>query len=190
MLVLGAAVFVAGCNSGSSKPTAIINDNNAINGDVQRLQRIEPLPTLNDSADLRIQNYYYTSEADPNKIWYLVTQALNGTPTGYYTIRGPVENVSDQVTNPTQQVCQGGSNGEKNCDAIGLAEPNGIYPGSSQDHIAILTDGAILRWEGPYQTSDQPFKVLQTPTVSINETAAISATNLSKTVGGKIPPRP
>ena len=72
---------------------------------------------------------------------------------------------------------------------IGLAEPNGIYPGQSQDHLAILTDGAILRWDGPYQTSDQPFKVIQTPTLAINENAAITPTDTSKTVGGRVPPR-
>ena len=169
---------------------ALIQDQNAINGDLARVQKKEPLPTLYDSADLRIQNYYYTAEADPNKIWYLVTQGMNGNPTGYYTIRGPVENVSDQVTNPQQLVCNHFPH-NNGCDSgvIGLAEPNGIYPGQSQDHLAILTDGAILRWDGQYQTSDQPFKVIQTPTLAINETAQITATDTTKTKGGLVPPR-
>lgn len=187
LVALAACLMLAAC--GSSTPTVINQNDKAINGDVARLQKAESLPTLRDSADLRIQNYYYTAEADPNKIWYLATEGMNGNPTGYYTIRGPVENASDQVTNPAQQICAGGSSGAKNCDTIGLAEPNGIYPGASQDHIAILTDGAILRWEGQYQTSDQPFKILQTPTLSINETAPISATDTSKSSGGKVPPR-
>lgn len=190
-LVLAALAVVLGLAAcgGKSTPTVISSDIKAINGDVARLQSIEPLPTLKDSGDLRIQNYYYSAEADPNKIWYLVTMGMNGSPTGYYTIRGPVENLSDEVTNPVQQACAGGSNGEKNCDTVGLAEPNGIYPGQTADHVAILTDGAILRWEGQFQTSDQPFKPISTPTVSINEDAQISNTDLSKTAGGKVPPK-
>lgn len=187
LAVVVAALALAAC--GGNSPGIVTKDNKRINGDVSRLQKAEPLPTLKDSADLRIQNYYYTAEADPNKIWYLVTQGMNGNPTGYYTIRGPVENLSDQVTNPQQQVCNGGGQGDRNCDSIGLAEPNGIYPGTTQDHVAILTDGAILRWDGQYQTSDQPFKVIQTPSLSINESATISTTDLSKTTGGKVPPR-
>lgn len=188
-LTVVAALALAACGKTYENKT-LVNDQNAVNGDLSRLQQQEPLPKMHDSADLRIQNYYYTAEADPNKIWYLVTMGLNGNPTGYYTIRGPVENVSDQVTNPDQLVCNHFPH-NSGCDSgvIGLAEPNGVYPGSSNDHIAVLTDGAILRWEGDFQTSDQPFKPIQTPTVSINENAQISTTDTSKTTGGKVPPR-
>lgn len=182
------AVSVAACH-GRSTPAIVAKDVKQINADIQRLQALEPLPVLKDSADLRIQNYYYTAEADPNKIWYLVIYALNGSPLGQYTIRGPVENVSDQVTNPQQQICNGGGNGDRNCDTVGLAEPNGIYPGVSNDHIAILTDGAILRFEGSFETSDQPFKLTTPVQLQINETAPITSTDVTKTVGGKVPPR-
>lgn len=175
----------------AARPSRVSFSNNAstVNGDVSRLQTAEKLPTLLDSADLRIQNYYYTAEADPNKIWYLETLSLSGSVEASYTIQGPVENVSDQVTNPEQQVCHGGSNGEANCDTIGLAEPNGIYPGGSDDHIAILSSGAILRFEGQYQPSDQPFTVKSPVAISIDGSAPISKTDLSKTLNGKIPTR-
>jgi hypothetical protein len=188
-ILIIAALLVTACGR-TYQNKALVQDQNAINSDLGRLQRAEPLPHLKDSGDLRIQNYYYTAEADPNKIWYLVTQGMNGNPTGYYTIRGPVENVSDQVTNPNQLVCNHFPH-NNGCDAgvIGLAEPNGIYPGQSNDHLAVLTDGAILRWEGQYQTSDQPFKPIQTPSVAINENAPISGTDTTKSQGGLRPPQ-
>lgn len=190
VVVLAFAAIFALAACGGTKGTAILgNDAKSINGDVGRLQKAEPLPRLLDSADLRIQNYYYTAEADPNKIWYLEVLSMTGSVISTHTIRGPVENVSDQVTNPEQQVCAGGSGGERNCDTVGLAEPNGIYPGVSDDHIAILASGGILRFGAFFETSDQPFTVHTPTAITINATAPITATDTSKTVGGKIPPR-
>lgn len=183
LTVLLAVVGLSAC--GNENPGVITRNNNAINSDVNRLQQTERLPRLLDSADLRIQNYNYTAEADPNKIWYLEILSFTGTVEGSYTIRGPVVPLSDQVTNPYQEVCRG-EHGE-GCAAVGLAEPNGIYQGASNDHIAILTTGAILKWEGPYQTSDQPFIVRTPATVSINENAPVTSTDLSKTQGGLRP---
>jgi len=180
-------VTVAAC--GNTTPSTISQNNNQINSDVGRLQSAEPLPRLLDSADLRIQNYYYTAESDPNKIWYLETLAMTGSVEASYTIRGPVENVSYQVTNPQQQICNGGSSGDRNCDTVGLAEPNGIYPGNSDDHIAILVSGGILRFEGDYQTSDQPFTIHTPSILTVNASAPISPTNTANAIGGKIPPR-
>lgn len=185
--VLLAAVVVAACGSGGVGGTLQKNQN-VINGDVTRLQAVEPLPHLLDSANLRIQNYYYTAEADPNKIWYLETLSQTGSVEGSYTIRGPVENVSDQVTNPQQVRCVY-YRSTPSCHTIGLAEPNAIYPGPSADHIAILVSGGILRFEGFFQTSDQPFTIKTPETITIDGKAPITSTDLSKTQGGKLPPR-
>jgi hypothetical protein len=187
MMLVGAAliaVALAACGTGTNK--TIKANASTINADLARLQKAEPLPILKDSADLRIQNEYYTAEADPNKIWYLETLSMTGSVEASYTIRGPVENEDDQVTNPQQAACDD-SGDSAGCVSIGLAEPNGIYTGASDDHIAILTDGAILRFEGQFQTSDQPFTIHTPVTLTENANAPISKTDLSKTVHGVIP---
>ncbi len=184
---LGAMLAVSACSSTSS---TIQHNNGTINGDLQRLQAAEPLPKLLDSADLRDQNYLYTAESDPNKLWYLETLSWTGSVEGSYTIRGPVVAASDQVTSPTQLYCQVSSGEAPNgCGVVGLAEPNGVYTGNTNDHIAVLTTGAILRWEGPYQVSDQPFTVRTPAVLNVNESAPISHTDLSKSEGGKVPPK-
>lgn len=194
-LVLCAVTLVVGlaaCTHTNNQPTALSKDANRVNSDLGRLQAREPLPNLNDSADLRTQNYLYTAEADPNKIWYLVTISQTGQALGNYTIRGPVVPASDQVTNPTQLICQHfRANGNSGCDSatVGLAEPNGIYPGNTNDHLAITTSGAILRWDGFYQVSDQPISLKTPVTLSLNENVAPSHTDLSTSTGGKLPPR-
>lgn len=191
LCIAGLAGGFAACG-GSTQPTTLSKDANAINNDLGRLQQREPLPSLNDSADLRTQNYLYTAEADPNKLWYLATISMTGNVLGYYTIRGPVVPASDQVTNPTQVVCQHFRGmGEKDCaqGTVGLAEPNGIYAGNTNDHLAVSTSGAIVRWEGWYQVSDQPFTLKAPVTLSLNESVAPSHTDLSTSAGGKTPPR-
>lgn len=182
-----AALVLTACSS--SAPSAISHDANNINARLSVLERAEPIAEPLDSADRRTQDYFYTAEADPNKIWYLETLSLSGSVEATYTIRGPVVPASDQVTNPTQQICHGGSNGDANCDALGLAEPNGTYAGNTDDHLAVLSSGALLRFEGNYQVSDQPFTVKTPETLTINSSAPISATDLTKTRRGILPPK-
>lgn len=182
-----ACVFVfAAC--GESANTAVQQKQETrIASALQRLEAAEPTPTLLDSADRAIQSNYYTAEADPNKIWYLETLAMTGSVEASYTIRGPVEPAGDELTNPDQLTCTDSEHGA--CGVIGLAEPNGIYEHDTNDHIARLTDGALLRFEGQYQVSDQPFTVKTPETISVNGNAEISHTNLADTKGGTLPPR-
>jgi hypothetical protein len=159
-----------------------------VNQQVIRLRQNEPLPTFSDSAALHVQDAYYTADSDPNKIWYVTMVSNTGVPYAHYTTRGAPQPSSDQVTNPLQQVCAGGSNGDKNCDTIGLPEPNGVHQGPSQDYIAISTTGAMLRFpEQGAHISDQPFTVKTPVTLQINESAQISATDESKSVNGIVP---
>lgn len=188
-LALIATVVLAAC--GAAAPPAITHDAANINARLASLEHVEPIAEPLDSADRRTQNYFYTAEADPNKIWYLETLSYSGTVEGTYTIRGPVVPASDQVTNPTQQICHHntGNGGEENCDTVGLAEPNGTYAGNTNDHLAVLSSGALFRFEGNYQVSDQPFTIKTPATISINSSAPISTTDTSKTRGGIVPPK-
>lgn len=155
---------------------------------VLRLRKNEPLPVFNDSAALHVQDSYYTADADPNKIWYVTLVALDGTPYAHFTTRGAPQPAGDQVTNPVQQVCAGGSNGDKNCDVIGLPEPNGVHEsGATPGYIAILTTGALIRIPENAVISDQPFAVSAPVKLSIDETAQISHTDVSATRNPVVP---
>jgi hypothetical protein len=192
LVIIVASLALMGCSNGKSNGQQILGqDARLINNELRYLQRKEKLPLLLDSGDLRNQNYYYTAIADPNKVWYLVTESMSGQVTGGpYLIRGPVQNTADSVTAPTQQICAGGSNGEKNCDTVELAEPNGLYASPSvPDHFAILASGGILRWEGWYKTSDVPINVKVPVNININESTAPTSTDLSKSKGGTLPPK-
>jgi hypothetical protein len=159
-----------------------------INQQVLELRRNEPLPRFHDSAALHVQDAYYTADADPNKVWYVTLVALDGTPYAHFTTRGAPQPAGDQVTNPVQQVCAGGSNGDKNCDTVGLPEPNGVHQGANNDgYVAILTTGAMIRFGSNAVISDQPFTTKTPVRLSIDETQAISHTDTSKTTGAIVP---
>lgn len=163
-------------------------DVNDVNTRQEILRKAEPLPIFNDSAALRVQDSYYTADADPNKTWYVTLVALDGTPYAHFTTKGAPQPAGDQVTNPVQQYCAGGSNGVKNCDTIGLQEPNGVHQGLNNDgYIAILTTGAMIRIPSNAVISDQPFATKTPVRLTIDETASISATDTSKTQGAVIP---
>lgn len=195
VLVISAlAIFaLAGCPSGNNNAKKAANavrkqDVLDINRQVLKLRKLEPLPDFHDSAALHVQNAYYTADADPNKIWYVTLIALDGTPYAHFTTRGAPQPAGDQVTNPVQQVCAGGSSGEKNCDVIGLPEPNGVHSSpSTQGYVAILTTGAMIRIPEGAVISDQPFEVKTPIKLSIDETASISKTDTGTTKGAVVP---
>lgn len=195
IIVLAATLLVVvGCGGGSGSAAKKAankvrsQDVRSINEQVLELRHNEPLPRFHDSAALHVQDAYYTADADPNKVWYVTLVALDGTPYAHFTTRGAPQPAGDQVTNPVQQVCAGGSNGEKNCDTIGLPEPNGVHQGASNDgYVAILTTGAMIRFGSSAVISDQPFATKTPVRLSIDETQAISHTDASKTTGAIIP---
>jgi predicted small secreted protein len=196
--VLALSLFVlAGCGGTSAAQKKAkkaaravqIQDVTDINQQVEELRQNEPLPHFRDSAALHVQNAYYTADADPNKIWYVILVNYLGDPYASYTTRGAPQPSDDQITNPVQQVCAGGSSGDKNCDVIGLPEPNGVHQGAGGgSYIAISTTGALLRFpSATAHISDQPFNIKGTVQVSINENANISKTDTSKTDGAVVP---
>lgn len=190
--VLVAALGMTACSTGTSagkkaQTQVRKQDVQDINQQVLELRRAQPLPQFHDSAALHVQNAYYTADADPNKVWYVTLVALDGTPYAHFTTKGAPQPAGDQITNPVQQVCAGGSNGEKNCDVIGLPEPNGVHQGAGSGYVAILTTGAVVRIPENAVISDQPFDVKTPVKLSIDETQAISATDLSKTTNGVVP---
>lgn len=188
------AFGLVGCGNGGGAArkaanTLRYNEQQVIDNQVRELRSNEPLPHFHDSAALHVQDAYYTADADPNKIWYVTLVSLDGTPYAHFTTRGAPQPTGDQVTNPQQQVCAAGSsNGPESCDTISLSEPNGVHQGAANDgYVAILTTGAMVRIPGNAVISDQPFNVTQQPKLTINENAAISATDSSKTDHAVIP---
>lgn len=185
-----AAVGLCACGGNENKaPPAIVKAERSIANDLQRLEAAEPTPTLLDSADRAIQSNWYTAEADPNKIWYVEQLSMTGSVITSFTARGPVEPASDELTNPSQLTCGEGGKENYSCGAIGLAEPNGVYQHPGNEHIARLTDGAMYRFEGDYVQSDQPFTVKTPESISVNGSAPISHTDLSKSEHGTVPPK-
>lgn len=188
-----AALVLTGCPSNSNSAKKAANtvrkqDVLSINDQVIALRKLEPLPRFHDSAALHVQNAYYTADADPGKIWYVTLVALDGTPYAHFTTRGAPQPAGDQVTNPVQQICAGGSSGEKNCDVIGLPEPNGVHQSpNAEGYIAILTTGAMIRIPSGAIISDQPFDVKTPIKLSIDETATISKTDTGTTKGAVVP---
>lgn len=190
LAVIAMAFILNACGGQTSGNAAKVRaqDVNQTASQVLRLRKNEPLPVFSDSAALHVQDSYYTADADPNKIWYVTLVALDGTPYAHFTTRGAPQPAGDQVTNPVQQVCAGGSNGDRNCDVIGLPEPNGVHEsGDSQGYVAILTTGALIRVPENAVISDQPFSVSAPVKLSIDETQAISHTDTSKTQGAVVP---
>lgn len=188
--LVGVALVATGCGNQTKGAASIVRkqDVQSINNQVIELRRAEPLPRFHDSAALRVQNAYYTADADPNKIWYVTLVALDGTPYAHFTTKGAPQPAGDQVTNPVQQVCAGGSSGEKNCDVIGLPEPNGVHQGANTPgYVAILTTGAVIRLPDGAVISDQPFDVKTPVKLSIDESKAISATDTSTSTNGHVP---
>lgn len=192
--VIAAALGLAACGQTKAQKAqnAIVRqDVLDINAQLKAMRRAEPLPVFHDSAALRVQNAYYTADADPNKIWYVTLVALDGTPYAHFTTRGAPQPAGDQVTNPAQLYCQhigNGSNIPDGCGTIGLPEPNGVHQGASNDgYVAILTTGAMARIPDNAVISDQPFKVDVPVKLSIDETQSVSATDASKTTNGYIP---
>lgn len=190
LAILAIALFAVGCGE-HHENAAIAHAEKTIDSQLELLEKVEPIPKMLDSADRYIQAYFYTAEADPNKIWYLETLSLSGSVEASYTIRGPVVPAGDEVSNPSQIACKHfpHQDGEGGCESgvIALAEPNGIYQHDTNDHLAILESGALLRFEGQYQVSDQPFVIKTPATISINSAAEVSKTDLSKTEGGILP---
>lgn len=180
------ALLVTACSS-STAPSNVTKSTAGINHRLEVLEKAEPTAEPLDSADRRVQNAIYTGEADPLKIWYLAITSQSGAIESTYTIQGPVVSEGDEVSNPLQQVCAGGESGNKNCDTIGLAEPNGTYPHGGGAWEAILTSGALLKFYGYYQVSDQPFTVKTPEILSINASAPISHTNASLTKNAVVP---
>lgn len=191
IIALVAVVAVTGCSQGSSNKlgrAVAKQDITTINSQVQELRRAEPLPRFHDSAALRVQNAYYTADADPNKTWYVTLVALDGTPYMHLTTKGAPQPAGDQVTNPVQQSCAGGSSGNKNCDVIGLPEPNGVHQGTSTPgYVAILTTGAVVRLPENAVISDQPFDLKSPVKLAINENAQISKTDTATATNGHVP---
>lgn len=188
-----AGISITGCATQQSAAKKAANkvrtqDVGDINSQVLELRKAEPLPRLHDSAALRVQDSFYTADADPNKIWYVTLVALDGTPYMHFTTKGAPQPAGDQVTNPLQQICAGGSSGEKNCDTIGLPEPNGVHQGTAdQTYVAVLTTGAITRFPCGCVIADQPY-ALKTPVkLAIDENAAVSKTDTSTSTGGVVP---
>jgi hypothetical protein len=187
------AVSVTACSTTTNSAKKAANavrkqDVLDINDQVLELRRNEPLPRFHDSAALHVQDAYYTADADPNKIWYVTLVSLDGTPYAHFTTRGAPQPAGDQVTNPVQQICAGGSNGDKNCDTIGLPEPNGVHQGTGNEgYVAILTTGAMIRIPANAIISDQPFDVRTPVKLTINENADISHTDTSTATGAVIP---
>jgi hypothetical protein len=197
-----AMLFVAACSMLVMACSGLGNNNDAkklanqirsqdvldINQTLVQLRKAEPLPKPKDSAALRVQGAWYTADSDPNKEWYVTLISLDGTPYMHLTTRGAPQPAGDQVTNPQQQICAGGSNGDKNCDTIGLPEPNGVHQGTAdQTYLAVLTTGAIARFSCGCVISDQPFSVKTPVKFSIDETAAISHTDTTKSTGAVVP---
>lgn len=180
-VALLALVAIPGCQTNRSARKELRKEQRLTTNQIVKIHEAEKFPLLSDSGELRLQNYYYTAEADPNKIWYLTLIGLDGTPIASYTIRGPVTSTNDQVTNPTQIVRD---------HEIPLAEPNAIYQGDhGEEHVAVLTSGAVFKFVSNYIVSDQPSHITQKPKLTLNENAAISHTDLGVTDGGTRPPK-
>jgi hypothetical protein len=194
-LVLPLVAVLAACGTPAAQKAqqkAARADVVAINQQLAHLRENEPLPVFHDSAALHVQDAYYTADADPNKIWYVILVNYLGEPYAQYTTRGAPQPAGDQVTNPVQLYCQhigNGSNIPDGCGTIGLPEPNGVHQGGSNaGYVAILTSGAMIRF--PAETahiSDQPFNIKGAVHVSINENAPISKTDVTKTTNGVVP---
>lgn len=194
VLCIGLTAVGCATTTGAGKKAANAvrsQDVTDINQQVIELRHVEPLPHFKDSAALHVQNAYYTADADPNKIWYVTIVGMNGSVLEHFTTKGAPQPAGDQVTNPVQQICAGGSQGEKNCDTIGLPEPNGVHQSADADgYVSILTTGAMKRFTcaAVYcDISDQPVSIKSAVALVINETAAISATDESKTTNGIVP---
>lgn len=198
VILLVAGLALAACGNGATRHavqvqrTIVRQDVTDIESQLAELRRAEPLPSFTDSAALRVQDAYYTADADPNKKWYVILVNYQGQPYAQYTTRGAPQPSGDQVTNPQQLYCQhvgGGSNIPDGCGTIGLPEPNGVHQGGAVDsYVAILTTGAVIRFPGDTaHISDQPFNIKGAVNVQIDETAAISHTDTSKTTHPFIP---
>lgn len=181
-LVAVCALAISAC--GRSQADQVRRNEQKYTGNqLAALEKAEPFPFFHDSGNRRNQNYYYTAEADPNKIWYLALIGLDGTPYATYEIKGPVSSTNDQVTNPVQR--SGGSGA-----VIGQAEPDGTYSGDHQnEHVAITTSGAVVKWVGYYVTQDQPFVIKIPIRLQANESVRPTKTDLGKSQGGRIPGR-
>ena len=199
--VMGLSLAIAGCSGDSSSSSTNAqsqvqqSEQTSINDTLLTLQRAEPPAKPTDSANLHVQNAWYTAEADPNKIWYGELISSSGTLVEPYVTQGPAVDASDQVTNPLQAVWNTDDQG-CNCSGsiagvgIGLAEPDGTYDATSPELVAILADGAIVRiWVGndTYIQSDQPFRTTQTPLITMNETVAPSHTATAGTSNALVP---
>lgn len=190
VVALVACLAISACagSTGGSAHKVQVQEDTSIANQQRVLERSEPFPVFTDSAARRVQASEYTADADPNKIWYVTLVGLDGTPYMHLTTRGAPQPASDEITNPSQQTCKGGSNGDSNCDTIGLAEPNGVYQGNADPtFIGILTTGAMARFPCGCIVSDQPFSVSTPVKLSIDETAPISHTDTSVTKGAVVP---
>lgn len=193
VLAVALSIMLTACGGTAAQKAqskAIKEDVGSINGQLSELRQNEPLPRFHDSAALHVQDAYYTADADPNKIWYVILVNYQGEPYASYTTRGAPQPAGDQVTNPVQLTCQTFPNSAPDgCGTVGLPEPNGVHQGTGNTgFVAILTSGALIRF--PSETahiSDQPFNIKGAVHVSINENAAISKTDSSKTSNGVIP---
>lgn len=186
----GASSCGNGNGNGKKQQGQVINqDVYDINQQILELRRKEPLPHLKDSAALAVQNAYYTADADPQKTWYVTLISLSGSPYMHFTTRGAPQPAGDQITNPVQLSCQHNpGNAPDGCGTVGLAEPNGVHQSSgSTGYVAVLTTGAVTRFECGCVISDQPFDTKTPVQLSINENAQISHTDPSVAVGGVIP---
>jgi hypothetical protein len=194
-LVAAAALTVialAGCSGDSTAappPAAQVqaDESAGINNTLLVLKKAERQSAPTDSANLHIQNAWYTAEGDPHKIWYGELLSANGALIEPYVTQGPAVDASDQVTNPFQPVWNTDDDGQSGSIAgvaIGLAEPDGTYDDNSPELLAITASGAIVRiWvgNGIYIQSDQPFRTTQTPLLTENTSVAPSPTNTSLT---------
>lgn len=184
------ATACGGTSAQKAQLAAIKQDVGNINGQLAELRKNEPLPRFHDSAALHVQDAYYTADADPNKLWYVILVDFQGRPYASYTTRGAPQPSGDQVTNPVQLTCQTFPGSAPNgCGTVGLPEPNGVHQGVSNDsYVAILTSGAVIRFPGATaHISDQPFNIKGAVQVTINESAPISKTDTRTSTNGVVP---
>lgn len=188
-IVAGLGLGACGTSSGNKAQDKVTRQELFdINTQVEELRKAEPLPTFHDSAALRVQDSYYTADADPNKIWYVTLVALDGTPYAHFTTRGAPQPAGDQVTNPVQLQCVHNSDQRPDgCGTIGLPEPNGVHQGTNTGYVAILTTGAMIRIPDGAVISDQPFSVKTPVKLSIDESQQVSHTDTSQTTGAVVP---
>jgi hypothetical protein len=198
-----AVLAVVACG-GSSTPNVSAQASNSevaqlnadilsINQEVKQLRAAEPQAKPTDSANLHIQNAWYTAEGDPHKIWYGELLSSSGTLIQAYVTQGPAVDASDQVTNPFQPIWNSddsNSGASVAGVAIGLAEPDGTYDSNSPELLYISASGAIGRiWVGNavYVQQDRPFTTTQTPLLTENLSKPITATDTSKTKNAYVP---